>query len=101
MFLIIGIVLGLIALIRLLHSLYSLWGLRASKKAGWRKGIFKASFLKKSRLLGLTLSWLDLIDLTFFPVTTACGLYGLLVYGHVDIIDFYEVRYVEPRPAPS
>jgi hypothetical protein len=33
---------------------------------------------------------LDIIDLTFFPLTTACGLYAWLVLRHPDTVDVFE-----------
>jgi len=45
----------------------------------------------------VALAIIDLINLTLFPVTTACGTYGLLVYRHPDSLDFFEGTF-QPEP---
>jgi hypothetical protein len=54
---------------------------------------------RRTRRMGLALAILDLIDITLFPVTTACGTYGLLVYRHPDSLDFFEGAFGSGPPA--
>lgn len=101
-FLVIGLVTGGIAVVRGVHAFYTFLALGASRRElHWRRGLFAPALLGKSRLLGLGLAALDLIDLTFFPVTTACGLYGMLVYGHVDTVDFFEAKFLSAESVPA
>lgn len=52
------------------------------------------ALLRKSlaRPLGKALAVLDLVNLFFFPVSTALGLYGLVVYSHPDAADYLGCR---------
>jgi hypothetical protein len=45
-----------------------------------------------SRRLGLALAVIDLANLVLFPLSTALGLYGLVVYRHPDVRDWFERR---------
>ena len=95
-FQIVAVVLVTIAILRLLQgfaSVVEIW--RARRSHGRTAGG------QLSRRVGLGLSIVDLVDLTAFPVTTACGLYGLFVYRHADTIDFYSRRYFEKTPATA
>ena len=89
-FLVVGVVFMLLAILRLVQGSITIaeWR-RASRSVRRERGKLGAF----SRRLGLGLSVLDLIDLTFFPVTTACGLYGLLVYRSPDSIEFFEGKF--------
>ena len=95
-FQVVAVVLLTIAVLRLLQgaaSLFEVW---------WaRRSVGRTVGGQLSRRVGLGLSILDLVDLTVFPLTTACGLYGLLVYRHADTIDFYGGRYLERTPATA
>lgn len=93
-FQIVAVVLLTIAVLRLLQgfaSLAEVW--RARRNRGRTAGG------QLSRWVGIGLSVLDLIDLTAFPLSTACGVYGLLVYRHADTIDFYSGRYFKSTTA--
>ncbi len=89
----IAVVLTVLAGIRLFHAVYSASVLWYTRKDRPRRSLFAGRLLSSSRFLGLALAALDLIDLTFFPITTACGLYGVLVYRDPATIDFFEARY--------
>ena len=89
----IAVVLTILASIRLFHSAYSATVLCYTRKDRSRRGLFAGRWLSLSRWVGLALAALDLIDLTFFPITTACGLYGVLVYRDPATVDFFEARY--------
>jgi len=43
-----------------------------------------------ARRLGLALAAIDLVNLLLFPLSTALGLYGLVVYRHPDVRDWFE-----------
>ncbi len=45
---------------------------------------------KRLRRFGMTMAVVDLINLTGFPLTTACGTYGFLIHRHPDSKDFFE-----------
>jgi hypothetical protein len=66
---------------------------------------FAKRFLRGHRMilrnLGMAVAVLDLIDLTAFPVTTGCGAYGLLIYRHPDIRDFFEGVFSGRSEAPQ
>ena len=85
-FRVVGIVLVALALIRLgfaVSTLMSLWRARDPLTAGKRTFRFV-------RRYGLAVAMVDIVALTLFPVTTACGLYGWLVFRHADTRDFFE-----------
>lgn len=42
-----------------------------------------------ARRFGLALAMFDLVNLALFPVSTALGLYGLVVYRHPDTLDHF------------
>src|SRR5688572_24046667 len=52
------------------------------------------SFLLRrwGRILGLALALLDIANLLLFPLSTALGLYGLVVYRHPDTLDQFRSR---------
>jgi len=43
-----------------------------------------------ARRLGFALAAIDLVNLILFPLSTALGLYGLVVYRHPDVRDWFE-----------
>ena len=53
-----------------------------------------------SRLLGLALALFDIANLVLFPLSTALGLYGLVVYRHPDTFEQFRSG-DQARPAPS
>ncbi len=48
---------------------------------------------RAARKLGIVMGIVDLVDLTAFPFTTACGTYAILVYRHPESRDFFEGTY--------
>ncbi|HVR74366.1 MAG TPA: hypothetical protein VMT52_08540 [Planctomycetota bacterium] len=52
------------------------------------------SFLLRrwGRVLGLALALFDIANLLLFPLSTALGLYGLVVYRHPDTLDHFRSR---------
>jgi hypothetical protein len=52
-----------------------------------------------ARRLGFALAAIDLVNLILFPLSTALGLYGLVVYRHPDVRDWFE-RHGAPAVAP-
>ena len=89
-FLVVGIVILTIAVLRGFQGLTTFVEMRRARRGGERR---RGRMSVLSRRLGFGLSVLDLVDVTLFPITTACGLYGLLVYRHPDTVDFYEGRF--------
>ena len=49
-----------------------------------------------SRKLGLALGVFDIVNLVFFPVSMALGLYAVVVYQHPDTLDRFEPRGQRP-----
>ena len=93
-FLAAGIVFLVLAVLRGFQGLLVLLEVAASRR---RENTPFRSRGRLTRRMGLALAIFDLVDLTFFPVTTACGTYGLLVYRHPDSLDFFEGAF-EARP---
>ncbi len=91
-FLAIGYLVGALAVVRLSHGLSILWlaaRSRRHQKGGKGEGAIKKLF-QTVRRVGLGLSIVDLFDLTLFPITTGCGLYGILVCRNAGILDLTE-----------
>ncbi len=88
-FLVIGCVVIAVSCLRLVQGGASVLDVFRSRRA--RGGRPPRSQL--SRRLGLGLSILDLVNIVLFPLSTACGVYGLIVCRHPDTIDFYEGRF--------
>ncbi|MBI4583292.1 MAG: hypothetical protein HY717_04640 [Planctomycetes bacterium] len=91
-FLAIGYLVGALAVIRLSHGLSILWLAARSRrlqKGGKEEAAIKRLF-QSVRRIGWGLSIVDLLDLTFFPITTGCGLYGLLVCRNAGVLDLTE-----------
>lgn len=85
-FKIVGCALIFVAALRIVFALLTIASLRRSGR-GPSRGF---SVVRK---VGLAIAVVDLVDLTFFPVTTACGLYGWLVLRHPDTRDLIEGRF--------
>lgn len=96
-FLAVGLGLAAVAAVRFAHGCYTLVAVRRLRRGKPREGLFRPTLLVRSKQVGVALAILDLLDLTFFPVTTACGLYGLVIFRHPDTIDFYEERFLPVR----
>jgi hypothetical protein len=47
------------------------------------------------------LAILDIIDLALFPISTALGLYGLVVYRHPEVAAQFSTGAVQDRPGIS
>lgn len=56
------------------------------------QGILAVRDKPSSRRLGLALAIVDIVNLVFFPISTALGLYGLTVYRHPSTVDYLESR---------
>jgi hypothetical protein len=56
---------------------------------------------RAARRLGIVLAIVDLISLWVFPLSTACGTYGLLVYRHPEALDFFEGIFSGVAAAPD
>ena len=52
-----------------------------------------------ARPLGLSLALFDIVNLCLFPVSTALGLYALVVYRHPDTLDYFDSRQKARVPA--
>lgn len=90
---------GLFWVFRAIFALLARRGRRRREERGIRAGSTRTEGLTATRLsrfcrrLGLGLAVFDLVDLTLFPITTACGLYGFLVHRNPDTMDFYEGKF--------
>jgi hypothetical protein len=73
-----------------------LFGVGAFLLAGGLARLVQAAgvFLSKpwSRKLGLALGVFDIVNLVFFPISMALGLYAVVVYRHPDTLDHFEPR---------
>ena len=90
-FQIIGIGLLIFAMVRGWLGIYTLFKVWSAKHS--QNGIKSTLSLKISRKLGFGLSILDLLNLVIYPISSTCGIYGLLVYRHPDTVDFYEGKF--------
>ena len=52
---------------------------------------------RQGRVLGKALALWDMVNLLLFPVSTALGLYGFVVYRHPDTVGFFESRHPLPQ----
>jgi hypothetical protein len=88
-FLVVGCVLVVLQLVRLSFSFATIRALVESREAspGGRRAY------RFVRRFGLAIAVVDLVDLTLFPLTTACGLYGWLVFRHSDTRDLLEGKF--------
>ena len=84
LFLALGTVWALLALARGLQAVATL-AIARREAGGLAAGRGRAV-----RRLGVWLSTIDLCDPLPFPITTGCGMYGLLVFRHPDALDFFE-----------
>jgi hypothetical protein len=64
----------------LLGDLWLVQGIGVLCRKGW------------SRRFGLVLGFIDLVSLPFFPVSTAMGLYAVVVYRHGETVEYFRLR---------
>lgn len=99
-FLAVGILLVLFALVRAGQGLFTVI-LMPRLSRGDSDGGVGGNVGRAVRRLGIIMGVVDLIDLTLFPITTACGTYALLIYRHPESKDYFEGVFSKDSAAGS
>jgi hypothetical protein len=85
----IGVTVLVLSILRGWQGVYTLIRLRRHGRRGIEQEA--SALFQLSHRLGFALAVYDVANVASFPVSTACGLYGLWVYRHRDISQFYSV----------